>query len=44
MVMGRSKYNKNQIQAARSVLLELMRLLGEYREYMIIVGGWVPEV
>jgi hypothetical protein len=31
------------VVAARSVLLELVRLLGEYRDDMVIVGGWVPE-
>jgi len=36
-------YNEIAVKAARSVLLELGHLLGEYREDMVLVGGWVPE-
>ncbi len=25
-------------------MLELVRLLGEYRDDMVIIGGWVPEL
>ncbi len=32
------------VQAARSVLLELAHLLGQYREHIAVVGGWVPEL
>lgn len=32
------------MEAARSVLLELTRLLGEYRNEIVLVGGWVPEI
>ena len=33
-------YNAEQVAAARSVLLELMLVLGEYREHMVVVGGY----
>jgi hypothetical protein len=36
-------YNAEQVAAAKSVLLELMLLLGEYRDHLVLVGGWVPE-
>ena len=36
-------YNARQVAAAKSVLLELMLLLGEYRDHLVLVGGWVPE-
>jgi len=36
-------YNAEQVAAARSVLLELMLLLGEYCDHLVLVGGWVPE-
>lgn len=36
-------YNSLEIETAKSVLIELMHLLGEYREDIVIVGGWVPE-
>ena len=39
----RTDYNEIAVKAARSVLLELAHLLGEYREDMVLVGGWVPE-
>jgi len=37
-------YNEIAVKAARSVLIELVHLLGEYREDMVLVGGWVPEL
>ena len=39
----RKDYNEIAVKAARSVLLELGHLLGEYREDIVLVGGWVPE-
>lgn len=32
-------YNAEQVAAAKSVLLELMLLLGEYRDHLVLVGG-----
>ena len=32
------------VMAARSVLVELVHLLGEYWENIVLVGGWVPEL
>jgi hypothetical protein len=43
-VVTKRDYNAEQVAAARSVLLELMLVLGEYREHMVVVGGWVPEL
>jgi hypothetical protein len=37
-------YSTDQVEAARSVLLELVRLLGEYRDDIVVVGGWVPQL
>lgn len=37
-------YSKELVRAARSVLLELMHLLGEYWENIVLVGGWVPDI
>lgn len=42
-MVTRRDYNAEQVEAARSVLLELMLLLGEYRKNLVLVGGWVPE-
>jgi len=35
-------YSEDQVAAAKSVLLELAHLLGEYRNDIVVVGGWVP--
>jgi len=32
------------VEAARSVLLELTHLLGEYQDGIVVVGGWVPQL
>jgi hypothetical protein len=32
------------VKAARSVLLELVHLLGEYWNHIALIGGWVPEL
>ena len=37
-------YTDEAVSAARSVLMELMHLLGEYWENIVLIGGWVPEV
>lgn len=37
-------YSADQVAAAHSVLLELIRLLGQYRDDMVLVGGWVPSL
>ena len=32
------------VQAAHSVLIELAALMGEYRDGIALIGGWVPEL
>ena len=44
MVNSRTDYTAEAVAAARSVMLELVRLLGEYRDDMVIIGGWVPNL
>ena len=41
-MVTRRDYNAEQVAAARSVLLELMLMLGEYRDELVLVGGWTP--
>jgi hypothetical protein len=41
-VATKSEYGQREIEAAKSVLIELMQILGEYRDQMVLVGGWVP--
>lgn len=43
-MVTRKDYTVEEVEAARSVLIELMHLLGEYREHIVLVGGWVPEI
>jgi predicted nucleotidyltransferase len=38
------EYLPQEVRAAHSVMLELAHILGEYRNDMVIVGGWVPEL
>ncbi len=42
MAITRVNYSAEIVAAARAVLLELTRLLGEYRDDIVVVGGWVP--
>ena len=44
MAGSRSEYNDPLVAAAHSVLLELVRLLGAYRDHIVVVGGWVPTL
>ncbi len=41
-MVTRHDYNHEMVEAARAVLVELIHLLGEYRDDMVLVGGWVP--
>jgi len=38
----KSDYPKNEVEACLSVLVEFMTLLGEFKESVVLVGGWVP--
>jgi hypothetical protein len=44
MATSRLDYTAQAVEAARSVLLELSHLLGEYRDDIVVIGGWVPEL
>ncbi len=37
-------YSADAVEAARQVMLEVTRALGEYADSIVIVGGWVPEL
>jgi len=41
-MVGRRDYNREAVEAARSVLLEVLHALGAYRDHIVLVGGWVP--
>lgn len=37
-------YSEGQREASHRVLIELINLFDEYRDDILLVGGWVPEV
>ncbi len=43
-MVTRRDYSNEAVDAAKSVLVELIHLLGEYRNEVVLVGGWVPEL
>jgi hypothetical protein len=42
-VVTRTDYNQIAVNAAYSVLIEIIRVLGEYRDNIVLIGGWVPQ-
>jgi hypothetical protein len=44
MAVTRVDYSEQAVAAARSVLLELVHLLGEYRDSIVLIGGMVPRL
>lgn len=44
MAGERIDYTNAAVDAAKSVLIELMHILGEYRDDMVLVGGWIPDL
>ncbi|MHB8911028.1 MAG: hypothetical protein ACYDAA_19305 [Syntrophales bacterium] len=43
-MVTRRDYTSEAVAAAKSVLIELVHLLGQYRDEVVLVGGWVPEL
>jgi len=41
-MVTRSDYPKDEVEACLSVLVEFITVLGEYRDSIVLVGGWVP--
>ncbi|MDX2446681.1 MAG: nucleotidyl transferase AbiEii/AbiGii toxin family protein [Desulfobacterales bacterium] len=42
-MVTKTDYNQIAVTAAYSVLLEISRILGQYRDKMVLIGGWVPQ-
>jgi len=42
-MISKSNYGDKEVSACKSVLLELVHLLGEIKDDMVIIGGWVPS-
>ena len=41
-MVTRTDYKQLSVKAAYSVLIEIVRILGEYRKDIVLIGGWVP--
>ena len=41
-MVTKSDYPYEEVQAALSVLVELLTVLGDFRDHIVLVGGWVP--
>lgn len=41
-MVTRRDYSADAVEACKSVLIELIHLMGEFRDHMVVVGGWVP--
>jgi hypothetical protein len=35
-------YSKSVTESSKSVLIEVLRVLGSYRDYLVLTGGWAP--
>lgn len=42
-MVTRKDYTAEAVEAAYSVLIELMHALGAHRENIVLIGGWVPD-
>lgn len=43
-MVTKADYGKREIEASRSVLVELIHLLGEFKDSIVLVGGSVPPL
>jgi stress response protein SCP2 len=41
-MVTRFDYQKDAVDACFSVMLEVMTILGEFRDHIVLIGGWVP--
>jgi len=40
----RRDHTAEAMEACKTVLIELIHLMGEFRDHMVVVGGWVPAL
>ena len=41
-MVTKTNYNREEVDICLSVIVEIMTILGEYRNDIVLVGGWVP--
>lgn len=39
-----SEYHDDAVAACKSVMIEVLTILGKHREHVVVVGGWVPPI
>ena len=40
----RNDYSTRQVQAAHRVLVDVGQVLSSFRDAIVVVGGWVPDL
>jgi hypothetical protein len=35
-------YSRSITESSKSILIEVLRILGRYRDYVVLTGGWAP--
>ena len=43
-MVTRRDYTAEAAEACKAVLIELIHLMGEFRDHVVVVGGWVPAL
>lgn len=43
-MVTRRDYTAEATEACKAVLIELIHVMGEFRNHMVVVGGWVPAL
>jgi hypothetical protein len=41
-LVTKSNYKKKEVDICLSVIVEIMTILGSYKNNIILIGGWVP--
>ena len=41
-MVTKSNYSKKEVDTCLSVIVEVMTILGSYRDRIVLIGGWVP--
>ena len=41
-MVGKSDFGQREVKASRSVLVELIHILGEFKDAIVVIGGSVP--
>ena len=41
-MVNKSDYEGREIEACRKVLVEIIHLLGEFKDDIVLIGGWIP--